>query len=229
MTISRGSLDGAEAALAAAAIPASRCGSERTRRLSGAEVVLYRWILRRFAAGEPPSPDGIAAAATRFGVDAEDAFATFAAEDLVHRDPATGAIVVAYPFAGRPRGHRVLIDGACWVDAMCAIDALGIAPMLGALIEVTSYDPASGAEIWVRLDPGDGAWWEPETAVVLAGSNRGRGPSVGGCCDVLNFFETRESAERYLRAHPGITGLPISIPDAIEAGRIVFGHVLEEH
>jgi len=53
------------------------------------------------------------------------------ARNLVHHDPATGAILVAYPFSRTPRGHRVLINGTHQVEAMCAIDALGIAPMLG--------------------------------------------------------------------------------------------------
>ena len=48
----------------------------------------------------------------------------------------------------------------------------------------------------------------------------------GGCCDVLNFFETAENAERYLRAHPDIKGAAITIPEAAEAGRVVFGDVL---
>jgi hypothetical protein len=55
------------------------------------------------------------------------------------------------------------------------------------------------------------------------------GPSFRGCCDVLNFFETQETAERYLRDHPEITGTSISIPGAIEAGRLVFGDLLKEN
>ncbi len=100
--------------------------------------------------------------------------------------------------------------------------------MLNLPIEITSGDPLTGTEIWVRLDPGDGAWWEPETAVVLAGSACREGPSFRGCCDVLNFFESRETAERYLHEHAELAGLPISIPDAIEAGRAVFGDIFKE-
>jgi hypothetical protein len=111
---------------------------------------------------------------------------------------------------------------------MCAIDALGIAPMFGVLVEVHTRDPLSGGEVRVRLDPGEGAWWEPEEAVVLSGSACCEGPSFRGCCDVLHFFETRENAERYLAEHREIGGHPISLPEAIEAGRIVFGDVLSE-
>jgi Alkylmercury lyase len=63
---------------------------------------------------------------------------------------------------------------------------------------------------------------------MLSGSARCEGPSFGGCCDVLNFFETRENAERYLAENASISGHPISLPEAIEAGRIVFGDVLAE-
>jgi hypothetical protein len=137
-------------------------------------------------------------------------------------------VTVAYPFSGPPRGHRVLIDGQRWVEAMCAIDALGIAFMLGLPIEISSRDPVSSGEVRVRLDPGEGASWEPEEAVVLAGSACSGGPSFGGCCDVLNFFESKQNAERYLREHDQISGLPIPIPEASELGRTVFGDIFKE-
>jgi Alkylmercury lyase len=81
----------------------------------------------------------------------------------------------------------------------------------------------------VRLDPGDGAWWEPSTAVVLTGATCCDGPSFRSCCDVLNFFATRENAERFLRDHTEVSGAPISISEAIEAGRVVFGDVLKSN
>src|SRR5947209_7248011 len=100
--------------------------------------------------------------------------------------------------------------------------------MLDLPVEITSGDPIGGVEIWVRLDPSEGAWWEPKRAVVLSGSACCEGPSFRGCCDVLNFFERRENAERYLAEYPSVSGHPISLPEAIEAGRIVFGDVLRE-
>jgi Alkylmercury lyase len=218
-----------EAALEAAAIPVRRRGRERVARLGSGERALYRWVLRRFAAGEPPVSTGLADAASTFGVRLEEALAVLTAEDFVHTDRATGAVLVAYPFSGSPRGHRVLIDGKRWVEAMCAIDALGIAPMLERPIEVISHDPASGGEVWVRIDPGDGAWWEPERAVVLAGSlSLGDGPSVAACCSVLNFFESEENALEHLIAQTDIAGHAISLPEAIEAGRLIFRDVLKK-
>ena len=214
-------------ALEAAGIPPARRGPERTRRLSARERDLYRWILERFAQAAPPDAAAVARFARDHGLEPDQALARLADEDLVHTG-ADGSVSVAYPFSARPRGHRVLIDDRRWVEAMCAIDALGIAPMLDLPIEITSKDPVSGAEIWVRLDPAEGAWWEPQSAVVLAGSTCCDGPSVSGCCDVLSFFEQPETAERYLREHADVAGLPISIPEAIEAGRALFGDIFEE-
>ena len=217
-----------DAVLDAAAIPPERCGRARTRRLREDELALYRWLLRRFAGGAPPAANEFADAAGSFGVELEQVVAVFAAEDLVHLDTATGVVLVAYPFSGTSRGHRVLIDGKHWAEAMCAIDALGIAAMLERPIEVVSRDPISGGEVWVRIDPGDGAWWDPEQAVVLAGSCASSGPSFSGCCRVLNLFESGANALQYLLANPDVAGHAVSIPEAIAAGNALFGDVLKE-
>jgi Alkylmercury lyase len=211
-------------ALRAAEIPAERHGRARTRRLSAVQRDFYFWILREFAAARPPSAEGARVAAASYRLEPVEAFEVLAREDLVHVD-SDGRPVVAYPFSATARGHRVLIDGERWVEAMCAIDALGIAPMLGLSVEVYSRDPVSGGEVWVRLDPREGAWSEPNEAVVLGGSACCEGPSFRGCCDVLNFFETNANVERYLAENQSISGHPISLPDAIEAGRLVFGDV----
>jgi Alkylmercury lyase len=69
---------------------------------------------------------------------------------------------------------------------------------------------------------------EARRAVVLAGSVCCEGPSFRSCCDVLNFFERREDAERCPAENPSVSGHPISLQEAIEAGRLVFGDLLRE-
>ena len=214
-------------ALRAAAIPNARRGSKRAARLDVAERQLYRWILDRFGQARPPKPEQLRKRALALALEPSDALARLAREDLVHTD-AAGAVCVAYPFSGRPRGHRVTIDDRGVVEAMCAIDALGIASMLNLPVEISSRDPISGTEIRVHVDPNDGAQWEPADAVVLAGTVSCEGPSYGGCCDVLNFFDSADSAERYLAQHPKVSGGPIAIPVALEAGRAIFAEILAE-
>lgn len=215
-----------EAALAAAQIPGSKLGAARRARLNASERELYFWILRRFPSSGRPSRSEVEAAADRFGTDLTSALTTLARDDLVHVDDA-GEITIAYPFSGHPTAHRVRFPDGHAVYAMCAIDALGIAPMLGKRIQIASRDPLTGAEIGVELAPDGEASRRPEEAVVVSGTS-GRGVSSSSCCPVLNFFASTASAERWLVAHPELSGMVVSIEDAIAAGRTVFGDVLKE-
>jgi hypothetical protein len=212
--------------LTAAGISPERRGHKRVHALSDGERGFYRWILRRFAAGGPPAPDELADAASEFELEVEPALGRLQSADLVHHDSASGAILVAYPFSGRQTAHRVRIDGR-EVYAMCALDALGIAPMLGEPTTIASRDPLTGAEIEVSLEPEGRGSWEPEEAVLVTGT-AGGADSCDACCPVLNFFASAENAERWLAAHPSVRGAVVSLPDAIVAGRSLFGDLLDE-
>src|SRR5438445_9203302 len=134
-----------------ASIPGQRRGRARLEPLSPGERDLYDWILTAFATDTPPSPDTLADTASRFEIDVEQALATFAREDLVHHDPATGAILVAYPFSGPPREHWVLITGSYSVEALCAIAALRIEPILAFTIDITSRTAHTDSVVYVGV------------------------------------------------------------------------------
>jgi hypothetical protein len=83
---------------------------------------------------------------------------------------ADGRVAVAYPFSATPTPHVVRLPAGVTAYAMCAIDGLGIASMLGAPVEIRSSDPVTGAAIAVRVPAsGDDAEWDPDSTVVLAG------------------------------------------------------------
>src|SRR5262249_23710862 len=174
-----------------------------------------------------PGSEEVRAAADRLGIDAEQGLETLAREDLVHRG-SDGEIIVAYPFSGRPTAHRVRFPGGHEVDAMCALDALGTAPMFGEPVEVESRDPMSGEAIRARVEPDGACEWSPTSAVVVAGAFRDQGDACRGCCPVLNFFASAANAERWLAEHPEVRGAVISMREASDAGRAVFGDVLAE-
>jgi hypothetical protein len=52
--------------------------------------------------------------------------------------------------------------------------------------------------------------------------------ATGGCWDVLNFFESAATAERYLELHPEVGGSPIAIPIALAASRAIFAEVFKD-
>jgi hypothetical protein len=212
------------AALDAAAIPQFKVGPRRHARLTDSERELYFWILRQFAENGRPSGAETRDAAERFGLDAESALAILAREDLVHTDR-DGEIAVAYPFSGRTTDHVVRFKGGHEVHAMCAIDALGIAPMFERSIEIVSRDPLTRERVGVVLGPDGTASWRPEEAVVVCGAS-GSGESCCSCCPVLNFFASSENGERWLETRPDVRGYVMSMREAIDAGRAVFGDVL---
>lgn len=215
------------AALALAEIPPSKLGQARRSRLSHSERALYFWILRRFAERGRPSREQLGSETERLGLELEPALARLRREDLVHLG-GDGEITVAYPFSGVPTAHRVRFRNGQQAFAMCAIDALGIAPMLDQPIEITSHDPLSDEPFHSHLSPDGSGSWQPDTAVVVAGVNDCHADSCNGCCPVLNFFASSENAERWLHEHPQVRGQVITIEDAIAAGRAIFADVLSE-
>ena len=77
---------GVERVLEAAAIPRSRCGTERMARLGREERRLYRWILECFAKAAPPTAVRLAEQARALDLEPCAAVATLAREDLAHTD-----------------------------------------------------------------------------------------------------------------------------------------------
>lgn len=108
---------------------------------------------------------------------------------------------------------------------MCAIDALGMAPMFDQSIEIASRDPLSRERIDVVLEPDGTASWKPEEAMVVCGASGG-GESCSSCCPVLNFVASSESGERWLETRPDVRGYVTTMREAIDTGRAVFGDVL---
>jgi alkylmercury lyase-like protein len=151
-----------------------------------------------------------------------------AAADLVHRDPASGTISVAYPFSGRPTVHRVELAGGPTVSAMCALDALGIPQMTHRDARIRATDPVSGQPI--TIESRQGAWqWAPATTVVLVATAAGGvcGAVADCCCPYINFHTDPQHAQAYLHAHPGMTGELLNQADAVATARRMFGGLLD--
>jgi hypothetical protein len=212
----------AAAALDAAAIPAFKVGASRHARLEAAERDLYFWILRQFASSGRPSAAETRQAAEDLGLDAARALQSLATEDLVHTAN-DGEITVAYPFSGRPTEHRVRFPDGHGVYAMCAIDALGMAPMLDLSVEIVSRDPLTSERIEIALRPEGTGDWQPQGAVVVCGSVRDESCAVAVR---LNFFTSSANGQRWLEGRPDVRGYVMAMSDAIEAGRAVFGDLL---
>ena len=118
--------DELEVRLARIGLPA-RGAQDRQATLPGPLQAFHRALLGAFLTeAGPPDLAAVGRLAAGRQLDPQAALAALAAADLVHADPATGRVRVAYPFSGPPTPHRVELAEGPPVYAMCALDALGI-------------------------------------------------------------------------------------------------------
>lgn len=207
-----------------------RAGRGRVAPVDGGLRAVHRRVLTSFATtGREPGAAELAEAAAPYGVDFERVLAELHAGDFLRLD-AAGRIRAGYPFSAQPTPHVVRISGGPEVYAMCAIDALGIAAMLGTEITVASADPGIGEEITVTVAAdGRTALWHPTSAVVFAGQGTDCESGLIAadvCCGYVNFFSSRASATAWAEAHPGVAGKTLEQTDALRLGRQIFGPLL---
>jgi hypothetical protein len=137
-------------------------------------------------------------------------------------------IVGAYPLTDRPTEHRVRVEGQR-LHAMCAIDALGVGAMYGtntligsrcrlcrAAIDITTVDHGR------RFDtvlPGE--------TVVFAGIGYRGGCAATSLCTTIAFFCRDTHLSEWRSAQPvDASEFRLSIDEAFEVGKAVFGPVL---
>ncbi|MGH3864386.1 alkylmercury lyase family protein [Actinokineospora sp.] len=200
--------------------------------LSPAARAVHRWVLRVFAeTGRAPSRADLERKAREHtatsGVDHGAVVAELVDRDVLAVDE-RGEIRAAYPFSPAPTRHRVTWESGTTVDAMCAVDALGMSAMLGVPVTITSTEPGNDHTVTVHVDR-DTARWEPNTAVVFAGqAGDACCPSVDSTCGHINFFTTPDAAHDWAARNPGITGVVLDQDQALAGGIAEFGALLQE-
>lgn len=223
----------------------------RSAHLTRPAYRFYRDILLSFPTrGRAPDMAELASMAAHYGIPLQATLARLAAQDLVQRDPATGAIRAAYPFSGVPTAHRVRLaetseQPAIEVYAMCAMDALGIPLMLRRPATASSSDVLTGESVRVSVIPaaprilpaaeGEGwsATWEPAAAVVVARpaghehEHASGCEAAGTCCPITNFFTSITHAQQWIDAHPDTDVLVFAQDDALRHAAALFAGVLD--
>jgi hypothetical protein len=216
-----------------------RAGRGRLAPAGGGLRAVQQQVLRSFAAtGHPPAATGLAGIAARYNTTAGVVLADLHAADFLQLGPG-GDIHVAYPFSAVPTSHVVRIAGGPRVHAMCAIDALGIAAMLGADVRIISADPCTGEPVTITVQAGGKtAAWQPPAAVVFSGRRTAFGPlgahsrtpatapAAEVSCGYMNFFATPASAAAWASIHPEVTGQMLDQTTALRLGVAIFGHLL---
>lgn len=139
---------------------------------------------------------------------------------------AAGAIVAPYPFALEETGVSVRLDDEkVWHPVMCAVDALGLAPMLGQLVHVRSYCPQSGIPISISVRPTGIRRRRPASSVVIR--RRTAGPAHRNRCAVTRFAAAPHLAQEWIAANGTEDDVMQSLEAAFIEGRAIFGHRLQ--
>jgi len=134
-------------------------------------------------------------------------------------------IVGAYPFTDRDADHQVTLDGRV-VNAMCAVDALGIGAMTDRDIAIASRCRHCGAPIRVTTrDQGRAlAQIEPRTAVMWQSVRYEVACAANSLCATTPFFCSDDHLSAWRREQAADeAGFRLSIEKGLEAGRALFG------
>lgn len=206
--------------------PAGRAGQGRLAPAERGLRQVQQAVLRSLGCtGRLPEPAVLDQLVVPFSRTVADVLRELAAGDFLALDD-HGGIRAAYPFSIAPKRHRVQVKDGPAVWAMCAVDSLGVAPMLGRDVTITSPDPITGETITVLASPST-TIWEPSTAVVFAGGRTGHGPAETACCDSINCFASPNSATRWAALHPDVVGVQLDQVAAVDLGRRIFGDLLK--
>lgn len=172
--------------------------------------------------------------ATRVGLSASQLQAVLTSletRDVIVRDRDTGHIIGAYPFSEAETEHRVEL-GAQTVNAMCAIDALGMGAMYDRDIRIRSNCRMCGTSIEVATSKSgrELAYWTPETAIVWSGIPYEHGCAANSLCKVLTFFCSDDHLATWRQQQcENSRGFRLSMEEGLEAGRAIFENSLNTH
>ena len=180
---------------------------------------LHRSILRGFAgSGAPPNRDRLAALPGIADLDA--ALQELAALDLVVLEPGGTGVVGAYPFTLDERVHRVSVNGHS-VFAMCALDALSVAPMFDVATRIDSACHVSGEPLVVDMQGAAVLGVQPVAPVVGIRWQSTSGCAAQSLCLEMVFLRDCATASGWQQQDPASISL-FALDEAVAIGSAFF-------
>jgi hypothetical protein len=184
---------------------------------------LHIAILRNFAsAGRPLSREEVAQQLG--GGDTEAALARLAADDLVVLSPDHSEIVGAYPFTAEERVHKVLVNGQT-VHAMCALDALAIAPMFETATRIDSRCHVTDTPVEIHMQGGALLSAKPGEVHVGIHWQGTSGCAAQSLCMEMVFLADAETAQRWQQQDSDNISV-FELPDAVAFAGAYFRPLL---
>jgi len=186
---------------------------------------LHIAILRHFAtAGQPLSRDQVAQQLGDTDVDA--ALTRLADDDLIVLSPDRRDIAGAYPFTAENRVHAVLVNGHT-VHAMCALDALAIAPMFETATRIDSRCHITDTPVEIHMQGAELLSSMPGDVRVGIHWQSALGCAAQSLCMEMVFLADAETAQRWQQQDSDNTDL-YELPDAVRFAAAYFRPLLED-
>lgn len=186
---------------------------------------IHRKILLSFATtGKPLSRFQLAAQLDEDRVD--QALQQLAAGDLIVLSVDQRRIVGAYPFTVEQRVHQVDIGGKR-VHAMCALDALSIAPMCQAATRILSRCHVTGDPVEIRMDAGKVLSASPEDVYVGIRWQSTSGCAAKNLCMEMVYLRDLETAEKWQQQDTENNDI-YNLDEAVEFGAAFFKPLLAD-
>ncbi|HKJ10438.1 MAG TPA: organomercurial lyase [Gammaproteobacteria bacterium] len=191
----------------------------RQRALAPAARELHRAVLSDFVTRGQPSSRALLQARDP-DADVDKLLAALAGQDLIVFGP-DGEIAGAYPMTTEATPHRVQVNDH-WIHAMCALDALAVAPMYDTATRVESTCHVTGAPVLLKQSAGTIVEAGP-CAEMRVGI---RWQEAGGCaahslCREMVFLADPDIASRWAGTDPSRYSL-FTLPQAAALASAFF-------
>ena len=136
-------------------------------------------------------------------------------------------VMLAYPFSSAPTVFTVLLADGRERYAVCAIDALGIAAMLGQPVTIRSRCHHCREPLEIDVRP-NGPIGGADIMVWVGERGDVRKKACASFCMTLNFFRSEEHLRSWWEAHPDVPGAAAVLDEAFTLGAKVFGKLLHD-
>jgi hypothetical protein len=149
--------------------------------------------------------------------------------DLIGLDGASERIRMAYPFTEAGTEHRIELNGRA-LHALSAIDALGVGAMYGTDTKVSSQCRHCGETIHTTTtDEGRSIETVRPSSAVVWYDFAYDGCAASSSCPSIAFFCSPDHLSQWRALQTsGRNGAQLTMHEALELGRAIFGPVLVE-
>jgi hypothetical protein len=148
--------------------------------------------------------------------DVEEAVRVLRERDMVTFS-ANGEPLGAYPFTMSDREHKVRVNGYT-VNAMCALDALAVAPMFGVDVQITSRCRVTGDPVTIHMSGGEIRNIDEvrhiRFGIAWGAAEQGASCSSSLCMEMI-FLRDGEVAQEWLAGSLGGKEV-FTLPEAVE-------------